>query len=543
MASASRQQEAARGLTLARAVETLGQGIVEVLTAPAGLDVEIHGPRIYDPLDPGALGQGDLVLGVNIAAHGVGPLIAHAAGAGAAAVALKHDGATLGEAAGTAQSAGIALLAVTPAITWDQLHALVSSAVAATGAAPSDGNETPVGDLFALANAVAAVVGGAVTIEDARSNVLAYSNLDQPIDEPRRQTILGRRVPEDWTRRLRDEGVFRDLWASDGVIRFGDPDAGARMRLAVAIRAGTEVLGSIWVMEGDEPASARTEQALREAAPLAALHVLRHRASGDLARRERGGLLRGLLERHRSATEVGTGLGLDVNSPCAVVGFHLGVEDDAELALKRARAVDLITLYCEAFRRRVVCAWIGRNVYALLPSLDPASTERAVTLVADIADRSTQALGLALRAGMGSTVPSLHEACRSREEADRVLRVMTQTSACDRAVAHIDEVRVPAILLALGDLMREHPELRLPALDSLAAHDAQHSKAYVQTLKAYLDALGDVTVAAKAMKLHPNSFRYRLRRLGEVSGLDLSDPGHRLVVGLHLLAQPEASDG
>src|SRR5205807_518841 len=43
MASASRQQEAARGLTLARAVETLGQGIVEVLTAPAGLDVEIHG--------------------------------------------------------------------------------------------------------------------------------------------------------------------------------------------------------------------------------------------------------------------------------------------------------------------------------------------------------------------------------------------------------------------------------------------------------------------------------------------------------------------
>src|SRR5207302_1925688 len=259
MASASRQQEAARGLTLARAVETLGQGIVEVLTAPAGLDVEIHGPRIYDPLDPGALGQGDLVLGVNIAAHGVGPLIAHAAGAGAA----------------TAQSAGIALLAVTPAITWDQLHALLSSAVAATGAAPSDGNETPVGDLFALANAVAAVVGGAVTIEDARSNALAYSNLDQPIDEPRRQTILGRRVPEDWTRRLRDEGVFRDLWASDGVIRFGDPDAGARMRLAVAIRAGTEVLGSIWVMEGDEPASARTEQALREAAPLAALHVLR----------------------------------------------------------------------------------------------------------------------------------------------------------------------------------------------------------------------------------------------------------------------------
>jgi sugar diacid utilization regulator len=323
------------------------------------------------------------------------------------------------------------------------------------------------------------------------------------------------------------------------VVRFEDPDLGLRPRIATAIRAGTELLGSIWVLEGDEPLGPQAEQALSEAAPLAALHLLRHRASDDLARRERGTLLRGLLDGHRPATDVGAGLGIDVNGPCAVIGFHLRVDDDAELALKRVRAVDLIAVYCEAFRRRVVCAWIGQNVYALLPSLDQTSAARLAALAGDIVERSTEALGLAVQAGIGSVVPSLHDAPRSRDEVDRVLRVLTQTTAWDEPVAHIDDVRVPSILLALGDLMRERPDLRLPALDALAAHDAEHSKAYLQTLRAYLDSLGDVTTAAKMMNLHPNSFRYRVRRLGEVSGLDLYDPGHRLVMALHLLAEPE----
>jgi sugar diacid utilization regulator len=478
-----------------------------------------------------------------VAADAAGPVIADAAAAGAAAVALKGDAATVAVLADQALASGIALMAVSPSVTWDQLYALVRTAAAAAEAPPAEGNETPVGDLFALANAVAAIVGGAVTIEDLRSNVLAYSNLDQPIDEPRRQSILGRRVPDPWTTLLREKGIFRELWVTPGVVRFEDPDLGLRPRIATAIRAGTELLGSIWVSEGDEPLGPPAEQALSEAAPLAALHLLRHRASDDLARRERGSLLRGLLEGNRPAKDVGAGLGIDVNSPCAMIGFHLRVDDDAELALKRVRAVDLIAVYCEAFRRRVVCAWIGQNVYALLPSLDQTSAARLAALAGDIVERSTEALGLAVQAGIGSVVPSLHNAPQSRDEVDRVLRVLTQTSAWDEPVAHIDDVRVPSILLALGDLMRERPDLRLPALDALAAHDAEHSKAYLQTLRAYLDSLGDVTTAAKMMNLHPNSFRYRVRRLGEVSGLDLYDPGHRLVMALHLLAEPEGETG
>jgi len=52
------------------------------------------------------------------------------------------------------------------------------------------------------------MVGGATTIEDPHSHVLAYSNLEQPIDIPRQETILGRQVPSTWIARLRDAGCL-----------------------------------------------------------------------------------------------------------------------------------------------------------------------------------------------------------------------------------------------------------------------------------------------------------------------------------------------
>ncbi|MFD1050894.1 helix-turn-helix domain-containing protein, partial [Kibdelosporangium lantanae] len=49
-----------------------------------------------------------------------------------------------------------------------------------------------------------------------------------------------------------------------------------------------------------------------------------------------------------------------------------------------------------------------------------------------------------------------------------------------------------------------------------------------------LDAFGDVIAAASALHVHPNTFRYRLRRLTEISGLDLTDPDARFAAMLQL---------
>ena len=43
-----------------------------------------------------------------------------------------------------------------------------------------------------------------------------------------------------------------------------------------------------------------------------------------------------------------------------------------------------------------------------------------------------------------------------------------------------------------------------------------------------------MSAAAKALFLHPNTFRYRLRRVAEVGEINLADPEQRFVAMLQL---------
>ena len=98
----------------------------------------------------------------------------------------------------------------------------------------------------------------------------------------------------------------------------------------------------------------------------------------------------------------------------------------------------------------------------------------------------------------------------------------------------MSDVRSVATLLELKELALRHPRLREGELQFLADHDRDKGTEYVPTLRAYLDAFGDVPRAAAAVNVHPNTFRYRLRRLTELAALDLDDPVERLVVSLQI---------
>ena len=150
--------------TLEALLENLGRGVVEVVAAPGGLKAAVLEPVIYDSLESSAISRGALVLAVGVpggTAQGE-RLLAAAEQAGAAGVIFKASP----DFERLADSSAVAILSVPEEMTWTQLHALLnlSRFSTATGAAGVAG--VPLGDLFALANAIAGLVGGAVTIED-----------------------------------------------------------------------------------------------------------------------------------------------------------------------------------------------------------------------------------------------------------------------------------------------------------------------------------------------------------------------------------------
>jgi len=540
----SRARAERRGLRLGDVLANLA--VIDLVVAPRGLDIDVGQPVIHDPAAPPQIERGAIVLGVGVdaASDQVAELLERAGVSNAAAVMLKLSTDASKVLRDAAHRSGVAVLALPVEMTWSQAHSLVRTAIQQRPSSPDDEQDTaaiPLGDLFALANAVAAMVGGAVTIEDRQSRVLAYSTAEgHTIDEPRRETILGRRVPAEWLKRLEDDGVFRRLWAGEIVPYVGEPGEDLRPRIAVAVRAGDTILGSIWVAEGDTPLLADAGEALREAARIAALHLIRHRASGSLERSTRGDLLRAIFERSTSVDAAAYGLDVRPDDSFAVLAFELVSTDEIEGALHRERVLDLVALYGEAFRQRTAIAEIGRTIYVLLPGPVP---ERLLALARDIVARAKESLGVRLRAGIGSVVHHLRDVPRARVEADQVLRALASESSsievCDYAAAH---ERI--VLTELRDFASERPHLRSRAVTELAEHDAAHGTSYVETLKAFLDAFGDVPRAAAAANVHANTFRYRLRRLVEISAINLHDPEERLLAELDLhLAPPERSGG
>ncbi|MDN5854711.1 MAG: helix-turn-helix domain-containing protein, partial [Actinomycetia bacterium] len=383
-----------------------------------------------------------------------------------------------------------------------------------------------VGDLFELANAIASNVGGAVAIEDVNRHVLAYSTWpEHPIDDERTAGILARAVPAG----PENDDHYRELYNGDQVCRFtsGSPTP----RLAAPVRAGSQLLGSLWVIDADDTFGDDARHALSDAADLASLHLMRAQASDDLSRRQRGNLLRRLLETPTDDVLVARQLGLPTNAPVLVAAFTIA-PDEAGTTMSpdaASRLVDLVSLHCEARYGHHGCVLIDGTVYALLPD---AKSSRIAPLQ-DVVRHARNAVRMPVLAGIGSAVPGLRHAARSRREADMTLRVLTSARSSD-VVGSIDDVRAAAALLELADHTDEAPFMTYSLVSDLQTYDGERGTDYATTLLAYFECDGNIATMSEQLRVHPNTSRYRLGRVRELFGLDFTDPDTRLLLWLQL---------
>jgi hypothetical protein len=382
--------------------------------------------------------------------------------------------------------------------------------------------------------------------------VLAFSGRQDEADPSRVETILGRQVPERYSRILTERGVFRELHRSDRPV-FISPipdgkDAFSMPRVAIAVRAGDEVLGSIWAAVPGPLSEERTE-ALCESAKLVALHLLRVRAGADVQRRLRADLLSSALEGGTGAWDALDRLGL-TGQRLMVFGVAMSgareesVEAGADVAHERQRLSDAFALHLGAVHPGSAAALVGGVTYGLVPlafsSVD--GEERAVRIAHDFLDRVGDRMRPVI--GVGPVSADLAGLTLARAGADRALRVLCQSRG-GRRVARLEDVQVEALILELRDLAAARGDRPTGAVARLIEYDRKHQSNLVETLQSWLDAFGNVTAAADALFLHPNTFRYRLRRVAEVGAIDLGDPEERFVAMLQLRmlglgSQPES---
>jgi hypothetical protein len=540
---------AVSGARLQRLVDNLGTTLLEVIEAPGPLDTVVTGVTIFDPHDDLLVSAGELLLGVGVAAEvDLLDLIRRLGRLRAAGLVVKAPGEISERLRDEVRSHGVPLLGLTRAASWFQVAALLRTFLdrqSVTGAEDLAG--IPAGDLFAFANAVSALVDAPVTVEDRSSRVLAFSGRQDEADASRIETILGRQVPRKYLEMLEERGVFRDLYQTGQPVYIPSLDGCMLPRVAVAIRVGPEMLGSVWVAVRG-PLSEERMQALAEASGLAGLHLLHQRNSADLARQLSADLLDAVFAGGAPAHEAAARLGLRPGPLCVLACQAVGVAG-AELEAAGQRLADALTLHLGAIRAGSAVAKIGHLVYAVVPVSGHGGADQATRHVQEIASRFVARIGHRVQPviGIGGPAESLNALNRARVEAERAARVLREASACRRndgrtagCAARFEDVYLETVLDRLREFLQEEDRLHGPVA-KLARYDAQNATQLTSSLRAYLDAFGDVGRAAAAVHVHPNTFRYRLRRVQEVSGLDLDDAQARLGAMVQLSMLPPVS--
>jgi DNA-binding PucR family transcriptional regulator len=127
---------------------------------------------------------------------------------------------------------------------------------------------------------------------------------------------------------------------------------------------------------------------------------------------------------------------------------------------------------------------------------------------------------------IGPTAPSLAEAHRSAADALSALRAVAAWPTAPRPVLAAD--LLPERALA-GD-----PEAERLLVDQVMRPLVAASGSLIETLDAFFDAGGVLESCARQLFVHPNTVRYRLRRIADITGRVPGNPRDALVLRVGL---------
>ncbi|MEU5694790.1 helix-turn-helix domain-containing protein [Actinosynnema sp. NPDC020468] len=525
---------------LAPLVDAIGTTLLDVVCGDLTSARPVAGITIHDPHDGAARHDRAVVLGVGV----VGPvdtreLVRLALAAGASAVVLRDDTALTDDLRARAAEADLVLLRISPGVPWNQLAVSLSTALEReTARRPrwsAPGRVDRERSLSDLANALATTLDAPVTVEDLNSRVLGYSDNQTRGDSSRHETILGRGVPARYTEMLRRHGVFERLYATDEPVSVDLtmlPDLDVP-RIAIRIARGQYVVGSIWVATAT-PVAEVDVSVLRAAAVRAGELIDSGTQDQDRRRRSVAALVGDdETEAARSARE----LDLDGDPvQLLVVELVRPVGGGPELSSRDIdKYADVLHLQLAGVSSRAIAAAVGSQVVGVLPVDAVDAGPRRALAAAERFARTPNAGApvhvVVVSAGRGAA--GVRTAWADAAKAHAVL-ARNPSTATSTAVLRYEDAYFDILLQDVaGSFTGGGPAISTP-VSRLLAHDDEHHTDFAQSLVVYLREFGSVHDAARALHVHANTLRYRLRRLSDLCGIDLADHDARFKAMLEL---------
>jgi sugar diacid utilization regulator len=343
------------------------------------------------------------------------------------------------------------------------------------------------------------VTGLPAAVEDRFGNLRAWAGPGRPDPYPRRSP------------RRRGE-LIAEVGRSPGPFRDGE-------RLLSLARSRDEVLGALVLVDPDRRVGEHDLFALEQGTVMLRVELAHQHSLAETELR----LHRDLVEDLLSGTDEASAL-----SRARALGHDLGPEHQVAVIRWPAASGDaLVRAARQAVTRvldtRVLMARRPDGVVLIAPRPegggDTPWTELHRAMVRTVH-------GAAGAIGIGGICTGPTQVPRSFAEANRALSVRLRSSA-PAGVTVYDRLGMYRLLTS-GDNDDEVRRYVREWLGSLLDYDAANRSDLVATLWQYLECGGNYDATARALLIHRSTLRYRLRRIREISGLDVGAVNTRL---------------
>jgi sugar diacid utilization regulator len=175
----------------------------------------------------------------------------------------------------------------------------------------------------------------------------------------------------------------------------------------------------------------------------------------------------------------------------------------------------------------------GAEVLVLVPGGDEASAARAAQAILNEMEASLAGYVFALGRSRITEDPS--ELPRAASEA--LLAANVAQGSSNGAALAFDETGAYRLLLSsMSENPSELQRFYAETVEPLVAYDEQYETDLVRTLETFLEADGNVAGTAQRLFTHRHTIYYRLERVRELSGLDVSSSDGREKLSLGLKA-------
>jgi hypothetical protein len=370
-----------------------------------------------------------------------------------------------------------------------------------------------------IVDEISRLAAASATLEDRDFHLVAHASQTGGLDRVRQRSILERRsVPEirEWFEQF---GIAR----ADRPVRTPADEAnGVLPRVCLPARWNGVTYGYLWLLDEDR----RLDDALLGDAMHGASRAGALLARQALARERAADRLQSLLSPEPAVAEAAA-------EEIAELGLIERDRPVAVLVLETLREQDwqAVPLNLWELPRSVLAAADTDHVSLLVPvDRAPDIARRARDLYADRLDPADRD-GVVV--GIGAARDDLAQARASRREARLAVRVARAVPDF-RPLARWDELGIYR-LLACGPQRELRDAVVDPAIQRLL-DDADVS--LLTTARAYLDRAGSAQSTAAALSIHRQTLYHRLRRIEQLTGLDLADGQDRLRLHLGLSLAP-----